>query len=139
MTLTVILTAHRRVRHPRAATDFAIKCLCGWESILTPDELDELTPTDDERLEDILSLRHAAHVVEEMAAANIVAIELPEADTLGCWEAGTDTVFRDGDEISAVVSSASEAQLVYPTDPAALAAALLAAAVRPTPTPGENP
>ena len=124
MTLTDILTKHRYREQDHSTIAYRSHCCCGWWE-----------HTNGKREIDV----HAAHVVEEMAAANIVAIELPEADTLGCWEAGTDTVFRDGDEISAVVSSASEAQLVYPTDPAALAAALLAAAVRPTPTPGENP
>ena len=130
MTLTDILTAHTHDWNYRT-----FKCSahgCDW--VYDGDPMNN---------PDGAFAAHAAHVVEEMAAANIVAIELPEADTLGCWEAGTDTVFRDGDEISAVVSSASEAQLVYPTDPAALAAALLAAsaaaAVRPTPTPGETP
>ena len=75
----------------------------------------------------------AERIEVELAKAGITITQLPEPDEDGNagevgWNAGVDSVWRDRDGLSAVVSSASEAQLVYPSDPLALAAALLAAA-----------
>ena len=99
----------------------------------------------------------AAHVVEEMAAANIVAIELPEVDAYphGEIEWGFASQGSDGwvnlykgvitfdlaeddggetDGLPTVAEGRVPADLVKP-----FASALLAAAVRSTPTPGETP
>ena len=100
---------------------------------------------------------HAVHVVEEMAAANIVAIELPEVDAYphGEIEWGFASQGSDGwvnldkgvitfdlaeddggetDGLPTVAEGRVPADLVKP-----FASALLAAAVRSTPTPGETP
>ena len=87
-----------------------------------------------------------------MAAANIVAIELPEAtDTYNHhtemsmmgWEVNHGPIYVDaipGGEIR-VEFDGKDALLTNPDEAPAFAAALLAAAaaVRPTPTPGETP
>lgn len=103
------------------------RCICGQEGRVA--HALDLSRT----LKDLQIRRaHAAHVESMLVEAGVVAVELPEASAANRWDAGVDAVFRDGDGISAVVSSATEAQLVYPSDPVALAAVLLAAAaVRP--------
>ena len=73
---TDVLAAHSRVRHPRAETDFALMCACGWETIVTLDEI-EYEPDRYLDAEPILLARHAAHVEVELAKAGIVITQLP--------------------------------------------------------------
>ena len=74
---TDVLAAHSRVRHPRAETDFALMCACGWETIVTLDEI-EYEPDRYLDAEPILLARHAAHVEVELAKAGIAITQLPE-------------------------------------------------------------
>lgn len=118
MTLTDILTAHRyKGRFFFGARDgvkagVRDQCLCGHEG------------------------DHAAHVVEEMAAANIVAIELPESDEPDKFEWAATVFAAPGfDKVRCYL----EDPRMTADDARELASALLAAAVRATPTPGETP
>lgn len=149
MTLTDILTAHRldlAYRVGDGKTVVQAQCsdpYCDWHGNFT---------TGAEA-----SDAHAVHVVEEMAAANIVAIELPEVDAYphGEIEWGFASQGSDGwvnldkgvitfdlaeddggetDGLPTVAEGRVPADLVKP-----FATALLAAAVRSTPTPGETP
>lgn len=138
MTLTDILTAHQLTTETKWANERY--CSCG-ETVHTM----------------IPARSFAAHVVEEMAAANIVAIELPEVDAYphGEIEWGFASQGSDGwvnldkgvitfdlaeddggetDGLPTVAEGRVPADLVKP-----FASALLAAAVRSTPTPGETP
>ena len=118
---TDVLAAHSRVRHPRAETDFALMCACGWETIVTLDEI-EYEPDRYLDAEPLLLARHAAHVEVELAKAGIAITQLPEPDAQTVAELAEDALADYLTEVDTVgfwnVAGAAER----------VAAALLAAA-----------
>jgi hypothetical protein len=64
--LEEVLVKHQRTRHPRAHTDFAIACTCGWEFIASPEDLENADFDEEDEPTILLVGLFAAHVATQI-------------------------------------------------------------------------